>query len=222
MFAGRCVSVTHVVLGSVRVQATLFTLGQAAGTAAARASALGLSPREYGKERISELQQTLLKDDQYIPGVKNEDPLDLARNAKVTATSYDKELGALPEGVIDGISRQEGKVYHGWASDRNAPLPQTIRLDFAKPSTVREVRLTFDTDLTPRLVQINPYPKKLVKSYRLEGFDGKDWRVLADVRENPLRHRIHRFAPCRLEAIRVTVTETWGFSCARIFEVRCY
>ena len=222
MFAGRCVSVTHVALGSVRVQATLFTLGQAAGTAAARASALGLSPREYGKERISELQQTLLKDDQYIPGVKNEDPLDLARNAKVTATSYDKELGALPEGVIDGISRQEGKVYHGWASDRNASLPQTIRLDFAKPSTVREVRLTFDTDLTPWHPQINPYPKKLVKSYRLEGFDGKDWRVLADVKENPLRHRIHRFAPCRLEAIRVTVTETWGFSCARIFEVRCY
>lgn len=222
MFAGRCVSVTHVALGSVRVQATLFTLGQAAGTAAARACALGLSPREYGKERISELQQTLLKDDQYIPGVKNEDPLDLARNAKVTATSYDRELGALPEGVIDGISRQEGKVYHGWASDRNAPLPQTIRLDFAKPSTVREVRMTFDTDLTPWHPQINPYPKKLVKSYRLEGFDGKDWRVLADVKENPLRHRIHRFAPCRLEAIRVTVTETWGFSCARIFEVRCY
>lgn len=87
MFAGRCQSVTHIALGSVRVEATLFTLGQAAGTAAALALDKGLLPREYGKLHIKELQQRLLKDDQYIPGLVNEDPLDLARGAKVSATS---------------------------------------------------------------------------------------------------------------------------------------
>ena len=222
LFAGRCASITHIALGSVRVQATLFTLGQAAGTAAARACALGLSPREYGRLHIAELQQLLLKADQYIPGIKNEDPLDIARTAKVTATSYDRETHSLPEGVIDGVSRQEGDIYHGWMSDREVSLPQSLRLDFAKPVIVSEVRITFDSDLTPNRTPIRPYPKTLAKVYCMEGFDGKEWRTLAEEGDNRLRHRIHRFAPCRLEAVRITVKENWGYKCARIFEVRCY
>jgi len=116
------------------------------------------------------------------------------------------------EGRAPARPKREGRTparpnRDGWrwekAGEYELPLPQAIRLDFAKPSTVREVRLTFDSDLPPWYPQINPYPKKLVKSYRLEGFDGKDWRVLADEKENPLRHRIHRFAPCRLELYKI-------------------
>ena len=85
--AGRNISVTHAALGSTRIMGTIFTLGQAAGTAAAIAVRENLSVREVGAKRIKELQQALIKDDQFIPGVKNEDPRDLARTAKVTATS---------------------------------------------------------------------------------------------------------------------------------------
>lgn len=87
LMAGRCMSVTHVALGTVRVQATLATVGQAAGTAAALCVRHGVLPRELGESRIGELQQQLLKDDQYIPGVVNQDSADLARKAKVTASS---------------------------------------------------------------------------------------------------------------------------------------
>ena len=87
LVAGRCQSVTHIALGSVRVQATLFTLGQAAGTAAALMLQKGLLPREYGQRHIAELQQRLLKDDQYIPSLRNGDPLDFARKARVISTS---------------------------------------------------------------------------------------------------------------------------------------
>ena len=87
LFAGRHVSVTHIALGTVRVQGTLATLGQAAGTAAALCIQYDTTPRELGRRRIGELQQLLLKHDQYIPEVKNEDPADLARTAKVTASS---------------------------------------------------------------------------------------------------------------------------------------
>jgi len=90
LFAGRDVSVTHVALGSVRVQRTLATLGQAIGTAAALCVKLGLSPRRLGLEHIRLLQQTLLKQNQYIPSLKNEDPLDLARTARVSATSWEQ------------------------------------------------------------------------------------------------------------------------------------
>ena len=82
LFAGRHVSMTHIGLGTVRVQGTLATLGQAAGTAAALACGTACTPRELGQQQIAELQQTLLKHDQYIPELKNEDPDDLARRPR--------------------------------------------------------------------------------------------------------------------------------------------
>ncbi|HPA17927.1 MAG TPA: FAD-dependent oxidoreductase [Verrucomicrobiae bacterium] len=87
LFAGRDMSVTHVALGTVRVESTLATLGQAAGTAAALCIRHATTPRGIYEEHIAELQQTLLKNDQYIPETKNEDPADLARTAKITASS---------------------------------------------------------------------------------------------------------------------------------------
>lgn len=87
MFAARNASVTHVALGTVRVQSTLATLGQAAGTAAALCLRHGVTPRDYGRSYIAELQQTLLKDDQFIPGQINQDAADLARRARLSASS---------------------------------------------------------------------------------------------------------------------------------------
>ena len=68
LMAGRNVSVSHVALGSVRVESTIMTLGQAAGTAVAEMLKRGQTPREYGAGtgNIRTLQQLLLKDDQYM------------------------------------------------------------------------------------------------------------------------------------------------------------
>ncbi len=85
--AGRDVSVTHIALGSVRVQGTLAALGQAAGTAAALALQRQTTPRGLYTNHMAELQQVLLKHDQTIPGLRNEDPGDLARTAHVSASS---------------------------------------------------------------------------------------------------------------------------------------
>ena len=87
LFAGRNASVTHVALGTVRVQGTLAPLGQAAGTAAAMCLERRVTPRELYRKHIGQLQQMLLKHDQYIPELANEDPEDLARTATVTASS---------------------------------------------------------------------------------------------------------------------------------------
>ena len=87
LFAGRCMSVTHVALGTVRVQGTLAAMGQVVGTASAMCLGRGITPRGLYKNHITELQQTLLKHDQYIPDMKNDDPLDLVRKAKLTASS---------------------------------------------------------------------------------------------------------------------------------------
>jgi len=87
MMAGRCGSFSRIALGTVRVMSTLGTIGQAAGTAAAMCIAKEVAPRDIYRTHIQELQQTLLKYDQTIPGIKNEDPEDLARNASVAASS---------------------------------------------------------------------------------------------------------------------------------------
>lgn len=87
LFAGRNISVTHVALGSTRVMATCAVIGQAVGTAAALCIKHDLTPRKLRKKKIKELQQQLLKDDCYIPGVKNDDPDDIARESIITVSS---------------------------------------------------------------------------------------------------------------------------------------
>lgn len=87
LIACRAISVTHIALGTVRVQATLATVGQAAGTAAAMCAKYGITPRELLKTRIWELQQILIREDAWIPGFRNEDPEDLALRARVVASS---------------------------------------------------------------------------------------------------------------------------------------
>ncbi|MCK5461548.1 MAG: FAD-dependent oxidoreductase, partial [Bacteroidales bacterium] len=100
LFAGRCGSFTHLGLGSVRVQSTLATIGQAAGTAAAMCIEKDIDPRDIYKNHITELQQTLLKYDQSIPGLKNEDSKDLTMDAKITASSKLTDKGLTPDNPV--------------------------------------------------------------------------------------------------------------------------
>ena len=59
LMCGRCASVTHRALGSTRVQSTCAVMGQAAGLAAANCAKTSLTPREYGRLHIRELQSQL-------------------------------------------------------------------------------------------------------------------------------------------------------------------
>jgi len=95
--AGRNLSATHVALGSTRLMLTCALLGQAAGTAAVFCVRKKATPRAVAKKHIAALQQQLLKDDCYIPGVRNADRGDLAlgAGAAVTATS-EAELSLEP------------------------------------------------------------------------------------------------------------------------------
>ncbi len=86
--SGRNISVTHVALGTTRLQSTIAQIAQSVGTAAALCLQKGVTPRELGQSAIQELQQQLLRDDLWLPGHKNEDREDLAQTAEVTASSF--------------------------------------------------------------------------------------------------------------------------------------
>ena len=90
-FAGRNVSVTHAALGTVRVMATTALMGQALGTA--------LALELKGEQSVSALQQTLLRDGCFLPNVANQDPADLARSARVEASSEAVLYGIGPESL---------------------------------------------------------------------------------------------------------------------------
>jgi hypothetical protein len=87
MMAGRDISVSHVALGTTRVMGTIGTEGQAIGTAAALCKQYKTSPRGVYEAHIAELQRMLVRDDAYIIGLRNDDPRDLARTAKISASS---------------------------------------------------------------------------------------------------------------------------------------
>jgi hypothetical protein len=96
LFAGRNISATHIAFGATRVMATCATLGEAAGTAAALCVQRGQSPRALATDDPGLVGQVLLRQDGSVMGVANEDPDDLARTAKVTASSHLSRLAAEP------------------------------------------------------------------------------------------------------------------------------
>ncbi|MEU8825223.1 FAD-dependent oxidoreductase [Streptomyces sp. NPDC048636] len=96
LFAGRNISATHIAFGATRVMATCATLGEAAGTAAALCVQHKKNPRALAAEHPGLVGQTLLRQDASVIGIANEDPDDLARTARVSASSHLVRLTAEP------------------------------------------------------------------------------------------------------------------------------
>ncbi|MEN6642200.1 MAG: FAD-dependent oxidoreductase, partial [Armatimonadia bacterium] len=85
--AGRCMSASRVAFNSLRVQRTLAVAAQAVGVAASHCAQTQRLPAALQPDDLHAIQQTLLRDDCYIPRVRNQDEQDLARHATITASS---------------------------------------------------------------------------------------------------------------------------------------
>jgi hypothetical protein len=230
MMAGRDISVSKMALGSVRVMGTCAVGGQAVGTAAAMAATMRIPPREVGL-RMSALQQALLKDDCYIPGFRNEDPGDLARNATVRATSFHPGCG--PENVVSGVTRREGGCENLWASDGIRPGGETLTLALPDAKTLRQIRLTFDPNLSLEIMpsitrkvrdrQVKGMPEELVRDYSVRALQGERVVFEKAVAGNCQRlNVIDLTEPVAFDRVELTVTATHGAADARVFEVRLY
>ncbi len=231
-FAGRNLSATHVAFASTRVMATCAIGGQAVGTAAAllvRASRTRCAEAAQ-KGFLSVLRQQLLKDDCFLPGATNEDPKDFARRATLRADSASEPVRR----IFSGISRDLQSVWGPWSSNRRqawSPKGKTgkLTLKWREPIPVREIRLTFDTGLMRELILSGSDPAnehtlrtpqpECVRAYRLY----LDGRLIAEVNDNLLRHRIHRFPDAqRGRELTIECLATHGGVPPRVFEVRVY
>lgn len=122
--AGRCISASHAALGTLRVMATTALMGQAVGTAAACAARTKQLPATVAAgEGIKEIQQRLLADGCFLPNFANESPADLARQARVSASSSACLVGAGPE---------TRGVHRGLAAWKDQPQYELERLEARK------------------------------------------------------------------------------------------
>jgi hypothetical protein len=233
-FAGRNISATHVAFASTRVMCTCALGGQAIGTAAALwRDAQGSDIRALSTpDNLSALQQTLLRDDAYLLNLPGSEAADLARNAKITASSSSES--ARPELVVDGITRDLCADFGEWSADsvhhwESTSLPATLTLALPAPAALREIHLTFDTGFQRELILTpsdhlskktvrGPQPET-VKHYRVK-IDGV---VVFEETANYHRKRIHRLpAPVTGGRVEIEVVAAHGVSVARVFEVRLY
>lgn len=158
MFAGRNISVTHATLSSSRVMSTCAILGQAVGTAAYVMTKQGSSPKTLD---IDFLQQTLMDDDCFLPGVKRKLP-ELTEKARL-----DEKYALLR----NGISRGEQNVCILKKDD----APQYV---FEKPEFINGITLVFDSDLNRPFHNMPSHyylgetrfrtPKTLIKDFDIE------------------------------------------------------
>jgi hypothetical protein len=227
--AGRNISATHAAFTSTRVMATCAVEGQAVGTAAALCCRHGLTPRQLydDKPRLKELQRALLRDDQTIRGFLNDDPLDLARKARVTASA--EEPGAPAANVVNGAVRDipETRQVNRWSA-RMSPEGAWVELAWDAPQRIGEIQLTFDTGFERELTlsasdeatrgTIRAAQPETVRDYTIS-CDGKQ---VAAVKGNHQRLNRHRFEPVEARSVRVHITATNGDDFARVFEVRCH
>ena len=229
MMAGRDISASKMAMGSTRVMGTCAVGGQAVGTAAALCIKYDCDPRG-AQEHMRELQQMLLKDDAYIPGIWNEDPKDLARRAKVTATSARE--GCPPENVINGISRDEDGHRNLWISGKGRTEGEMLTLHLADRQPVSEVHLTFDSNFhNPIKITLSRkrqaqqrigVPPELIRDYTVTLWQGDKKAAKQTVTENVQRKNIVTFPTTECDRVTVMVHKTNGSNEAHIYEIRVY
>lgn len=219
MFAGRNISVTHAAMSSSRVMATCALLGQAMGTAAATAIKHGISPRRVYTEKIHEVQQTLMDDDCFLPGLERD-------------ISHITAVAGLPEKYAplrNGHDRPCGKC----DNSIYVKIGEAVEYSFENPCRVSKIRIVFDSDLNRKLLGILPQrnmpcnrpvdmteaklPETLVKQYRIEAEDQDGNLIIIAAEECNRRRLVRHAANAELKKLRLIPLETWGSKTCHIF-----
>lgn len=226
---GRCMGASKMAMSSTRVMGTCAIGGQAIGTAAAQLCAKKAS--DVREINIKKLQNQLIKDDCYLPLLKNDDENDLARNAKVNASSFSE--GFEPTKVINGLTRDLNGQNNSWHSEKIKPqVPEWISLSLSTPASVNEVQIVFDSNfkLEKKITlssarqkqQVVGVPRELVKDFEVEFILGGKTVCKKTVENNYKRLVNLKFDSVLCDEVRLNILTTNGAECAQIFEIRIY
>lgn len=208
-FAGRNISLTHAALAAARVMGTCAAIGQAAGTAAALAKHYNTDPRGVG-EHIGELQQMLMDDDCWLPGLRRNIP-ELTREAMLNTSN-----SMNPEAVRDGIDRNRGDELHIWQGENG----DWLEYSWNTAKKLHSIRMVFDSDLNRSSLStvavrylnrpdLTP-PASLVRNFRIDFRDENGvWHEAETVSDNYQR-LVRIELSCTANAVRLTFIDGWG------------
>lgn len=228
MMAGRNISCTHMAFASTRVMGTCAVGGQAVGVAASIAIKKRIVPKAVGAY-ISELQQKLLRQDCYLPGISNKDDLDLARKSVVLASSEEK--GANAKNVINGWGRSIGSEQNCWQP--SAEETPWLELRLPTPSKIHQIQILFDSNLSREIMislseqhlaeQTQGTPPELVRDFRAEFIrQGKKIFTQRVTGNYQRRCLVEIDTDIEVDAIRLVIENTHGTMQPKVFEVRLY
>src|SRR5262249_3628558 len=160
------------------------------------------------------------RDDQTIKNVRNEDPKDLARQARVEASNALEH--AEPRFVINGVTRDiPRRSINRWTTEMT-PQGPWLELSWAKPHALRAIQLTFDSGFQRELTLtasdginqgiIRAAQPETVRDYTISYRKAAagPWVELLKVDGNYQRLNRHRFTPIEAQALRVHVRATNG------------
>ncbi|RZK40950.1 MAG: FAD-dependent oxidoreductase [Pedobacter sp.] len=137
---GRIISASHVAFASTRVMGTCAYVGQAVGQAAALCIANKTNPKSLSTGKyLRELQNELLKNGQYIPGMRLVDSEDLVQSATIKASS---------ELALNEIAERKGDAMF---SDLNFSAAQILPVEGAIPVMSIKVKSKEKTKLEVQL-----------------------------------------------------------------------
>ena len=220
-FAGRNISATHMALSSTRVMATCALLGQAVGTAAAICKRYGLTPREAGQEKIGLIQQILLENDGYVPGIGRT----CAPQTATAASNLSAELRAVLE---NGCDRPSEESSHAVAFDAGTTLEYRLEA----PAKGLALHLVFDPDYERTSISSHhKYRAFAMRGHVLKGVepvkmpaalvrelcvtDGEG-RVLCEETNNRVAYRLIDL-PDGIQTVRITLQRAWGEGQIKLF-----
>lgn len=187
-------------------------MGQALGTAASLAIRKHILPAGM-KEHITELQQTLIQDDAYLPW-KKQVFSDITSTARLEASNGD------PEPVRDGINRPVKDNPHCWFCQEGRWVAYT----FTEITKVKRVTLVLDSGLDQNVAlsyhqkdnQLTSPPDVMPKLFRIDGLIGNNWQELLSVSRNHQRFCYFN-VDRKLDGIRFILEKTWGGGESRVY-----
>jgi hypothetical protein len=240
--AGRCISVTHVALGTIRVMRTGGMMGEVVGMAASLAKKNNTTPRGVYKEHLEELQALMTEgigakaetfwhtatprtagsqEKKAVPPVwlpkagKN-----FARDAKITVSSLFKNPETYPvSNINDGkfnIKDNAGR----WVSSESESMltdPHWVELSFSEPVEINAFRV-----ISGQAGGQTPL-RNFVLQRASQKQDGAKWVDIAgSAVENNLEPDCGKqFSEVKSSGYRLLITDTPG-GLARIWELELY
>ncbi len=212
--AGRDVSVTHEVLGTVRVMRTGGCMGEIVGMAASICKRHDVDPRSVYRKYLGELKQLMARGVGKAPlPLRGKLGRNAARLATVT-TSGDRDAAQSPASQINDGQVDWFDNSLRWLS--RAETPNWVELRWPSPRRLAAARVISGYCQQGRVTAP-------ISDFVLEYHDGSGWRRIAETATegNTEVDWLGRFAPITAARVRLLVEET-SDQISRIWEIELY